>query len=119
MSSTDEHYFIIIDLSGKYELGTDINLNNEAVIIDAVGKTINKTEAEHLLWRACATFRPSPRTSGFRYCMETARDYIENGYVNVDNFWSKCYNRDVEWQQAFVDGANRPEGYSRGYIKWL
>jgi len=119
LMATNDSYDVIIDLSGKYELGTDINLNNEAVIIDAVGKTINKTEAEHLLWRACATFRPSPRTSGFRYCMETARDYIENGYVNVDNFWSKCYNRDVEWQQAFVDGANRPEGYSRGYIKWL
>ena len=38
--------------------------------------------------------------------------------LNVDTFWTKAYDRETEWQQAFEDGSNRPEGYSRGYIKW-
>jgi hypothetical protein len=43
---------------------------------------------------------------------------IENGLLNVDKFWTQAYNRNTEWQQAFADGADRPDGYSRGYIKW-
>ena len=115
---TDESYDVVIDVSGKYELGTDINLNNNALVIDAVGKTINKTEAEQLLWKACTTVRPSPRNAQFIDCMHFARHWIENGYLEVDSFWTKCYNRNTPWQQAFEDGINRPEGYSRGYIKW-
>jgi len=119
LSSTDNSYDVVIDVSGKYNLGRDINLNNNAVIIDAVGKPIDKAEAEQLLWRACTTVRPSPRTPSFYQCMVQARNWIESGELKVDNFWTQCYNRDVEWQQAFADGANRPKGYSRGYIKWL
>jgi D-arabinose 1-dehydrogenase-like Zn-dependent alcohol dehydrogenase len=115
---TSESYDVIVDVSGKYELGTDINLNNNALVIDAVGKTINKTEAEQLLWKAVTTIRPSPRNSEFIDCMHFARHWIENGYLEVDHFWTRSYNRTTEWQQAFADGANRPSGYSRGYIKW-
>jgi len=115
---TSESYDVVIDVSGKYELGSDINLNNNALVIDAVGKTINKSEAEQLLWKACTTVRPSPRNAQFIDCMHFARHWIENGYLEVDSFWTKCYNRSTEWQQAFEDGVNRPEGYSRGYIKW-
>jgi hypothetical protein len=43
---------------------------------------------------------------------------IENGLLDVDKFWTKCYNRNTEWQEAFADGVDRPNGYSRGYIKW-
>ena len=50
--------------------------------------------------------------------MQMARYFIENGYLEVDSFWTKCYNRTTEWEQAFADGVNRPSGYSRGYIKW-
>jgi hypothetical protein len=50
--------------------------------------------------------------------MKDAAIWIENGDLNVDNFWTKGYNRDTEWQQAFADGMDRPNGYSRGYIKW-
>jgi len=118
LSSTDNSYDVVIDVSGKYNLGRDINLNNNAVIIDAVGKPIDKAEAEQLLWRACTTVRPSPRTPSFHQCMVQARNWIESGELIVDNFWTKCYNRNIEWQQAFADGRNRPIGYSRGYIKW-
>ena len=38
LSSTIENYDVVIDLTGNYELGTQINLNNNAVIVDGVGK---------------------------------------------------------------------------------
>lgn len=118
LMGTSESYNVVVDVSGKYELGTEINLNNNALIIDAVGKPINKKEAETLLWKAVTTVRPSPRNSQFIECMHFAKHWIENGYLEVDSFWTKCYNRNTEWQQAFADGVDRPNGYSRGYIKW-
>ena len=115
---TSESYDVIIDLSGKYALGTDINLNNNALIIDGVGKAVSREESQAQLWKACTTVRPSPRTDGFFQCMREAVFMIENGYLEVDSFWTQCYNRNTEWQQAFADGMDRPNGYSRGYIKW-
>ena len=115
---TTESYDIVIDLSGKYALGVDINLNNNALVIDGVGKAVSREESQQQLWKACTTVRPSPRTNGFYQCMREAVFMIENGYLEVDSFWTRCYNRNTEWQQAFADGVDRPNGYSRGYIKW-
>ena len=115
---TTESYDVVIDLSGKYSLGIDINLNNNALIVDAVGKAVSREEAQAQLWKACTTVRPSPRNPNFHQCMKDAVWMIENGYLEVDSFWTKCYNRNTEWQQAFADGVTRPSGYSRGYIKW-
>ena len=115
---TTESYDVIIDLSGKYALGTDINLNNNALIVDAVGKAVSREEAQQQLWKAVTTIKPSPRNPDFHQCMKDAVWMIENGYLEVDSFWTRCYNRNTEWQQAFADGVNRPSGYSRGYIKW-
>lgn len=115
---TSESYDVVIDLSGKYELGTEINLNNNALIIDGVGKAVSKKEAQAQLWKACTTIRPSPRNPNFHQCMKDAVWMIENGYLEVDSFWTRAYNRNIEWQQAFADGKDRPSGYSRGYIKW-
>lgn len=115
---TSESYDIVIDLSGKYKLGIDISLNNNAVIVDAVGKAVSKQEAEHQLWKAVTTIKPSPRNSNFYQCMKDSVWMIENGYLEVDSFWTRGYNRRTEWQQAFADGMDRPNGYSRGYIKW-
>jgi hypothetical protein len=44
---------------------------------------------------------------------------IQTGKINVDSFWTKGYNRDTEWQQAFQDGLNRHKKYSRGYLSWV
>jgi len=116
--ATGESYDVVIDLSGKYELGTEINLNNNALIVDAVGKAVSKQEAQQQLWKAVTTIKPSPRNQNFHQCMKDAVWMIENGYLEVDSFWTRCYNRNTEWQQAFADGVDRPNGYSRGYIKW-
>ena len=118
LMATTESYDVVIDLSGKYELGTEIQLTNNAVIIDAVGKAVSKEEAQQQLWKACTTIRPSPRTPRFINAMQQALWLIENGELSVDSFWTRAYNRKTEWQQAFEDGVNRPNGYSRGYIKW-
>lgn len=115
---TTDSYDIVVDLSGKYDLGTDIKLNNNALIIDAVGKAVSKEEAQSQLWKACITVKPSPRNEHFISSMFEARWMIENGEIEVDSFWTRAYNRDTEWQQAFADGMDRPNGYSRGYIKW-
>jgi threonine dehydrogenase-like Zn-dependent dehydrogenase len=93
-------------------------INNNALIIDAVGRAVSKQESENLLWKSATTVRPSPRKSLFLCCMEDAVEWIQSGELVVDNFWTKGYNRTTEWPQAFADGANRPAGYSRGYIKW-
>ena len=115
---TSDSYDVVIDLSGKYALGADINLNNNALIIDGVGKAVSKQEAQAQLWKAVTTIKPSPRNAQFIECMYFAKHWIENGYLEVDSFWTRCYNRNTEWQQAFADGMDRPNGYSRGYIKW-
>jgi threonine dehydrogenase-like Zn-dependent dehydrogenase len=115
---TAESYDVVIDLSGKYELGTEIFLNNNALIIDGVGKAVSKQEAQQQLWKAVTTIKPSPRNPQFIDCMRFAKHWIKNGYLEVDSFWTRGYNRSIEWQQAFADGVNRPSGYSRGYIKW-
>ena len=117
-ATTVESYDVVVDLTGKFRLGIDINLNNNAVIIDGVGKAIDREEAQTQLWKAVTTVRPSPRNPQFIDCMQMAKYFIEKGYLEVDSFWTRCYNRNTEWQQAFADGVNRPSGYSRGYIKW-
>ena len=116
--ATTESYDNVIDLSGKYGIGTYINLNNNALIVDAVGKAVSKEEAQAQLWKAVTTIKPSPRTPKFIESMHQARWMIENGELEVDSFWTRSYNRNIEWKQAFADGVDRPNGYSRGYIKW-
>lgn len=117
--ATTESYDNVIDLSGKYGIGNGIQLNNNALIIDAVGKAVSHQEAQAQLWKACTTIKPSPRTPKFINAMYQARWMIENGELEVDSFWTRAYNRNIEWEQAFADGVNRPSGYSRGYLQWV
>ena len=115
----DVGYEVIINLKEEHNwFEADGIIKENGCLIDAVGRSISKRESENLLWKAVTTTRPSPRKSGFLECMELAVEWIQNGKLNVDNFWTKGYNRNTEWHQAFADGANRPAGYSRGYIKW-
>ena len=50
--------------------------------------------------------------------MKWATRAIQTGKIELDNLWTKSYNRELNWRQAFSDALNRPEGYSRGYIEW-
>lgn len=108
---------VVIDLSSKTDVFDKPIVNNEALIVFGSQKTVT-TDFSNLLWKACTMVFPSPRTDRFYDCMKDAAIWIENGELEVDSFWTKGYNRTTEWQQAFADGVNRPNGYSRGYIKW-
>lgn len=108
---------VIIDLGGNDNVFTKDIVRNEALVIFGVQKSVT-TDFGNLLWKACTMVFPSPRTDGFYKCMQDAAYWVENGNINVDNFWTKGYNRDTEWQQAFSDSLTRPAGYSRGYIYW-
>ena len=111
-------YDVVIDLVGREGVFEQPIVRTQALIIDAVGRAYSRKENEQLLWTACTTMRPSPRVAGFDDDMALARNWIESGQLTVDKFWTRGYNRNTEWQQAFADGLNRPAGYSRGYIKW-
>jgi len=108
---------VVIDLSSRTDVFDKPIVNNEALVVIGSQKTVT-TDFGNLLWKACTIVFPSPRTDRFYDCMKDAAIWIENGELEVDSFWTRGYNRNTEWQQAFADGADRPSGYSRGYIKW-
>jgi len=110
-------YNVVVDLSSSTDIFDKDMLHNEALVIFGVEKTVT-TNFSNLLWKACTMIFPSPRSDGFYTAMEKARDLIQGGHINVDRFWTKCYNRNTEWRDAFRDGLNRPANYSRGYIVW-
>jgi D-arabinose 1-dehydrogenase-like Zn-dependent alcohol dehydrogenase len=108
---------VVIDLSSRTDVFDKSIVNNEALVVIGSQKTVT-TDFGNLLWKACTIVFPSPRTDRFYDCMKDAAIWIENGELKVDSFWTRGYNRNTEWQQAFADGVDRPSGYSRGYIKW-
>jgi threonine dehydrogenase-like Zn-dependent dehydrogenase len=116
-SIPDKKYDIVIDLSNGIDIFDKDILANQALIIFGAQKQVT-TDFSNLLWKACTMIFPSPRNPEFIWVMKKAVYWIESGQLDVDKFWSKCYNRNTEWQQAFADGKDRPSGYSRGYIKW-
>ena len=116
----DKHsgtYDVIIDLSGGTLLFDEVIYNENAVIVFGAQKKVT-TNFSGMLWKAVTMFFPSPRNQSFYGCMKLAKRWIEDGKLIVDKFWTRAYNRDTEWQQAFTDGYDRPNNYSRGYIKW-
>ena len=110
-------YDVIIDLSSKTDIFDKNILQDNAMILFGVEKEIT-TNFSNLLWKACTMIFPSPRTPYFHTAMTRALNMIERGILDVDRFWTKCYNRSTEWQDAFRDGLERPTNYSRGYIVW-
>ncbi len=110
-------YDVVIDLSSRTNILDDVEFNNEALVILGVQKEL-KSDFGNLLWKACTIVFPSPRAECFINAMETAARWIEQDKLTVDKFWTKAYNRTTEWQQAFDDGINRSNNYSRGYIQW-
>jgi len=114
---TVSNYDVIIDL-GSDDVYT--NVNNSALMILGSGKPhgIDNKTLESLLWKAVTIMFPSPRTDKFIDCMYLAKEWVEKNYLDVDNFWTRSYNRHREWQKAFEDGLNRPANYNRGFLYW-
>lgn len=113
-----DQYDVIIDIR-EHGLVLQRNLlSPRGIWVIAAEKESITTTFGQLLWNANTIIMPSPRHPQFIDKMSDARIWIKTNSLNVDTFWTKCYNRNTEWQQAFEDGLNRPQGYSRGYIKW-
>lgn len=108
---------VVIDLSSGTDVFDKPIVNNEALIVFGNQKQVT-TDFGNLLWKACTIMFPSPRTEGFYNCMKDAANWIENGDIIVDRFWSKSYPRVSEWELAFAEGINRKANYSRGYLIW-
>jgi hypothetical protein len=108
---------IIVDLSDRTDVFDKPIVNNEAIVIFGAQKMVT-TDFSNLLWKACTMIFPSPRTDKFHMAMIIAESWIRLNSLDISSFWTKGYDRDTEWQQAFEDGQNRPKNYSRGYIKW-
>ena len=110
-------YDVIIDLGSNTMVFDKTILKQEGLLVLGAQKTVT-TDFSQFIWGAASIVFPSPRYKDFYTCMSDAVYYIQTGKLNVDKFWTKGYNRDTEWQQAFADGVNRPKNYSRGYIYW-
>jgi hypothetical protein len=108
---------VVIDLGNKDLFNEDI-YNPDALYYYAAQKQTH-TDLRYLLWNAVSIICPSPRATTFHRAMTLARDWIQSNELNVDAFWTKGYDRDTQWAQAFIDADNRPANYNRGYIKWL
>jgi len=120
---------LLIDFDGTYDIVVDLKeddrvfntdcINENAIIIMATEKPRGiDTTLANMLWKAVTMIFPSPRAPTFYEAMILSKTWIENAQLDVENFWTREYNRDTEWQQAFEDGNNRQGNYSRGYIKW-
>lgn len=124
-----EHVELRSAPQGEYDVAVDLKedgalLSGEhikaagTIILGTVKKPAVTLTFESLLWRAVRIVMPSPRHHNFYQSMVAARQFAGYNSDILQQFWTRGYDRDTEWQQAFQDGASRSQGYSRGYIKW-
>lgn len=112
-------YGIIIDLSDLDWpiVGDHLAVGGHLVIGASKSKPI-PMDFNAWSWNDTFVTCPSPRNSWFHHHMSQAVLMINSGLLNVDHVWTRGYDRNTEWQQAFSDATNRTPGYSRGYLKW-
>jgi Alcohol dehydrogenase GroES-like domain len=112
-------YDIVIDLKedGAMLDGDHIKAGG-TLILAAVKKPAVTLTFENLLWKAIRIVMPSPRHKNFGISMISAGVFALYNSEVLQKFWTREYDRETEWQQAFADGQSRNQGYSRGYIRW-
>lgn len=113
-------YDIVIDLSNNDIALTKDIFNPNALLVLASSKHPKIASTfDYWLWNAITIMCPSPRDLDFHACMLEAVSQIETGKLNVDNFWTRGYDRKTEeWRLAFMDSLNRPKGFNRAFIYW-
>ncbi len=111
---------VIVDLSDKPEYMKETgHIEEEAFIILAAEKNPELIlPMADLLWKAVTVCFPSPRNKAFIHAMEISVELVEKGIIDTASMWTQGYDRNTEVKDAFEDGLNRKEGYSRGYIRW-
>jgi len=112
------HYDVVVDLKGEEKIKfVKVNPNALVIMASAPHREYN-FPLEDWLWNNVTIKMPSPRAETFHSAMKLATRMVAQGKIELDNVWTREYNRETNWQQAFSDALTRPEGYSRGYIKW-
>jgi len=111
-------YDVVVDLKGEDKIKfVKVNPNALVIMASAPHREYN-FPLEDWLWNNVTIKMPSPRAETFHSAMKLATRMVAQGKIELDNVWTREYNRETNWQQAFSDALTRPEGYNRGYIKW-
>ena len=119
-NEVDGPYDIVVDLNTRDEVFKQDLVGEQGLVVLGAEKTNGiTTKFDRLLWNAATLIFPSPRQKDFQRCMKMAVKMIETGALDISGFWSKGYDRDTEWRDAFKEGNQRMPGYNRGYIEWL
>ena len=117
-SKPNEKYDVIVDLKPTDQILQPYVNPNALIIMGSAKTTPTIFDFQDWLWNNVTVKMPSPRAETFHDAMKLATRLIAQGRIELDNVWTKGYNRTTQWQQAFADANNRPEGYQRGYIEW-
>jgi D-arabinose 1-dehydrogenase-like Zn-dependent alcohol dehydrogenase len=114
-----QFFDIVFDLSPKPEYVEIARYlaDNGIIIMGAEKHPNTPLPLDLLLWKSARIEFPSPRNERFKEAMELGVTMIDEGELDTSSLWTQEYDRS-EVKQAFEDGLNRPEGYSRGFIKW-
>ena len=117
-SKPNKTYDVIVDLKGESKIANvKVNPNALVILASAPNRQYN-FPLEDWLWNNVTIKMPSPRAETFHEAMKWATYAVSTSKIELDNVWTKGYNRETNWKQAFKDGYDRPTNYSRGYIKW-
>ena len=118
VSKPNGSYDIVVDLKDTKQV-LDVELNDNPLIILCSQKTEPiTTDLSNWLWKSATIKMPSPRAECFHSSMIRAVSMVATSKIELDNVWTQSYSRETNWQQAFIDAQNRPQGYGRGYIAW-
>jgi len=111
-------YNVIVNLKDTDQVCKVDTQPNALIIMGTVPDPEGVNSNADWLWNNITVKMPSPRAETFHDAMKLATRLVAQGKIELDNVWTKSYNRSTNWQQAFADANNRPKNYQRGYIIW-
>mgnify|MGYP003322119691 CR=1 FL=1 len=118
MNSEDYIDFSLPGYPTRYGTSHPLELILEEIKTIFKKKVPMSTDLSDWLWKSATIKMPSPRAECFHTSMRRAVSMVAQGKIELDNVWTQSYSRETNWQQAFIDAQNRPQGYGRGYIEW-
>lgn len=114
----NDSYDVIVNLKDTDQVCRARTNPNALIIMGTVPDPDGVNSNADWLWNNITIKMPSPRADTFHTAMKLATEMVTDGRIELDNVWTKSYNRNNNWQQAFEDATNRPTNYQRGYITW-
>jgi len=117
-SQIEGSYNVIIDLKDSVSPYFHNIFEVDSLIIMGTDKKAKPFHFEKLIWNNSSMIFPSPRSTTFYSSMILAEEMITKNELNIDSFWTKSYNRDKEWKQAFEESIDRCDNFNRAYLIW-